>query len=84
MASDEELARQVARAEESGVQGSAEATAVREELAEYRAAAGEIHDELVRRIEAVDEGTPDEASLEAVVDRIERLERRIDDLEERL
>jgi len=85
MASDEELARRVARVE-GGCRGpDADAdSAAREELDEYRAVAGEIHDELARRIEAVDDGAADEADLADVVDRLDRLEARLDDLESRV
>ena len=82
MASDEEIERHVARVE--GVRGGTAGTAVREELDEYKATAGEIHDELARRIEAVDDRTADEASLADVVERLDRLEARIADLESRL
>ncbi|MFT4884575.1 MAG: hypothetical protein ACI8U4_002091 [Natronomonas sp.] len=81
MASDEELARHVSQVE--GCQGHGN-TAATEELDEYREAAGEIHDELARRIERVDEKSADEADLATVVERLERLESRLDDLESRL
>jgi polyhydroxyalkanoate synthesis regulator phasin len=81
MASDEELARHVSQVE--GCRGHDGPSAV-EELDEYREAAGEIHDELARRIEQIDEKSADEADLAAVVERLERLESRLDDLESRL
>jgi polyhydroxyalkanoate synthesis regulator phasin len=81
MASDEELARHVSKVE--GCRGHGGASAV-EELDEYREAAGEIHNELARRIEHVDEEAADEADLATVVERLERLETRLDDLESRL
>jgi polyhydroxyalkanoate synthesis regulator phasin len=81
MASDEELARHVSQVE--GCRGHGGASAV-EELDEYREAAGEIHNELARRIERVDEEAADEADLASVVERLERLESRLDDLESRL
>lgn len=83
MANDEELARHVAQVE--GVDaGAAAAASVREELDDYRSTAGEIHDELARRIEGVDDRKIDEAALADVVDRLDRLEARIADLESRL
>ena len=82
MASDEEIARHVAQVE--GVRGGAAGAAVQEDLDEYKATAGEIHDELARRIEAVDDRSADEASLDDVVERLDRLESRIADLEARL
>lgn len=82
MASDEEIARHVAQVE--GVRIGAASAAVQEELDEYKATAGEIHDELARRIEAVDDSSADEASLEDVIERLDRLESRIADLETRL
>jgi polyhydroxyalkanoate synthesis regulator phasin len=81
MASDEELARHVSEME--GRRGAGGSSTV-EELDEYREAAGEIHDELARRIERVDERTAEEADLASVVERLERLESRLDDLESRL
>lgn len=82
MASDEEIARHVAKVE--GVRAGAAGAAVQEDLDEYKATAGEIHDELARRIEAVDDRSADEASLDDVVERLDRLESRIADLEARL
>ena len=83
MASDEELARRVARLESSHA-GDAVRSTARDELDEYRAVAGEIHDELARRVEAVDDRKPDEEALEALQERLDRLESRIDALEGRL
>jgi uncharacterized protein Yka (UPF0111/DUF47 family) len=84
MASDEELARQVALAErDEGTQRSG-GTAVQAELDEYKNVASEIHDELARRIEVLDDGKADDDSLDAVLDRLDRLESRLDDLESRL
>ena len=82
MASDEEIERHVAQVE--GVRRGAAGTAVQEDLDEYKATAGEIHDELARRIEAVDDRSADEASLEDVIERLDRLESRIAELETRL
>lgn len=84
MASDEELARRVARLEDGGDGGVAAESSAGEELDEYKAVAGEIHDELARRIERVDDATPDEGSLEDAVERLDRLEDRLDALERRL
>lgn len=82
MASDEEIARHVAQVE--GVRNGVAGAAVQEELDEYKAIAGEIHDELARRIEAVDDSSANEVSLEDVIERLDRLESRIADLETRL
>ena len=84
MASDEELARRVSRVEDRGATGVATGPAARDELEEYRAAAGEIHDELARRIERVDDATPDEGALRDAMERLDRLEERLDALERRL
>lgn len=81
MASDEELARHVSQME--GCRGHGDTSAVAE-LDEYREAAGEIHNELARRIERVDDESADETDLAAVVERLDRLEARLDDLESRL
>ena len=83
MASDEELARRVARLESGGA-GDADRSTAREELDEYRAVAGEIHDELARRVETLDDRKPDEETLEALQERVDHLESRIDALEARL
>ncbi|QLD87598.1 hypothetical protein HWV07_00525 [Natronomonas salina] len=82
MASDEEIARHVAQVED--VRRGPTGTAVQAELDEYKATAGEIHDELARRIEAVDDSSADEASLDDVLDRLDSLESRIADLETRI
>lgn len=84
MASDKELARHVAQLEDDADARTAAASSVRDELDEYKAVAGEIHDELARRIEAVDDSKPDETALADVVERLDRLEARIDDLESSL
>ena len=77
MASDEELARRVARVEDGAAARAAAAPTAREELEEYRAVAGEIHDELARRIAAVDDSKLDEEALSDVIERLDRLEARI-------
>lgn len=84
MASDEELARRVAQQEEAQQSGSGGGPSVTDELDQYKATAGEIHDELARRIENVDEEAIDEEALEPVVERLDRLESRLDDLESRI
>lgn len=84
MASDEELARRVAQQEESRHSGPADGRTVTDELDQYKATAGEIHDELARRIEDVDESAVDEEALSAVVERLDQLESRLDDLESRI
>ncbi|MFQ3320072.1 MAG: CRP-like cAMP-binding protein [Natronomonas sp.] len=81
MASDEELARHVAQLEDAT---KTDTSALQEELDEYKSVAGEIHDELARRIESVDEHAADEATLADVVDRLDRLEARLDDLDDRV
>lgn len=81
MASDEEIARQVRRREEGLAGGDG---ALREDLQTYRETAGEIHDELARRIRDVDQDAASEADLDAVVERLDRLDDRLDDLEARL
>lgn len=81
MASDEELARQVARAEEDSYGDVPSSSSTGEELDEYKRTAGEIHDELARRIESIDEQTPDEDDLSEVLERLDRLEDRIEALE---
>jgi uncharacterized protein Yka (UPF0111/DUF47 family) len=83
MASDQELAHRIARVE-SGSRGVEAGATARDELDEYKAVAGEIHDELARRIEAVDDDKLDERAFEALDRRLERLESRIDALETRL
>lgn len=84
MASDEELARRVAQVERDSAAGRSVGTLTTEELDEYRSVAGEIHDELARRIATVEENTADDAELAAVVDRLDRIEARIEELESRL
>lgn len=54
------------------------------DLQESTRTAGEIHDELARRIRSVGEDAASEADLAAAVERVERLEPRLDDLEDRL
>ena len=82
MASDEEIARHVAHVE--NVRQGPAGTDVQAELDEYKATAGEIHDELARRIEAVDDRSAEAASLDDVIAQLDRLESRIADLETRL
>jgi len=82
MASDEEIARQVRRRERR-VRSGPRGKSTSEELEEHRRTAGEIRDELARRIEVTEE-TASEADLAAVVERLDDLEERLDDLEERL
>lgn len=84
MASDDELARRIAQQEQGGASAPEGAPPATEELDEYKATAGEIHDELARRIDRVDEESVDEAALSDVVERLDRLESRLDDLESRL
>ncbi len=79
MASDEEIERQV-RQHEQGRAGQTGDVS----LQEYRETASEIHDELARRIQDVDETAAAEEDLTAVVEKLERLEIRLEDLEERL
>lgn len=81
MASDEELARRVAQLEEDGTDGDVPDGSASEALEQYRETAGEIHDELARRIETVDEQTLDADALSDVVQRLDTLEDRIADLE---
>ncbi len=82
MASDEEIARQVRRREEEeGLLGD---SGGRDELAEYKQVAGEIHDELARRIRETERDAASTDDLAAVVERLDALEARLDDLEERL
>ncbi|WP_254841183.1 hypothetical protein [Natronomonas marina] len=83
MASDEEIARQVRRWERDGSIGPG-GDPKHEELEEYKRTAGEIHDELARRIGEVEEEAASAESLAAVAERLQRLEARLDDLEERL
>jgi len=80
MASDEEIARQVRRREE-GLLGD---SGGRNELAEYKQAAGEIHDELARRVRETERDAASTEDLAAIVERLDALEARLDDLEERL
>jgi uncharacterized protein Yka (UPF0111/DUF47 family) len=84
MAEDEELARHVAQVEGVVDGGSGAAPALSEELDEYRSTASEVHDELARRIQEIDDEKLDESALADVVERLDRLEARIDDLESRL
>jgi uncharacterized protein Yka (UPF0111/DUF47 family) len=84
MASDEELAQRVAQLESSGNTGGVAPTSASEELAEYRATASDIHDELARRIEELDDCTAAENTLDDVLERLDSLETRLDDLESRL
>jgi uncharacterized coiled-coil DUF342 family protein len=76
MASDEEIERRISRLEDDE-----DADETHEELAEYKRAAGEIHDELARRIDGVEENTPTRDELDAVLDRLDRIEERIDEIE---
>jgi len=83
MASDEEIARHVRRQErEHGWGGRGEST--KDELKEHRETASEVHDELARRIQRVDDAAASEDDLAAVVEKLEEIEARLDDLEGRL
>lgn len=84
MASDEEIAQHVAQAERTAGGCGSNGSPAAAELDEYKRVAGEIHDELARRIDAVDQRAVDEASLSTVVDRLDRLDARLDELEERV
>jgi len=79
MADDEELARRVQQAE-SGLGGS---FTQGESLTEYKRKASDVHDELARRIRALDDRTVSEDEFEAVVERLDDLERRLDEIESR-
>lgn len=79
MASDEEIERLVQQHE-----SARSATGGDPSLQEYREAASEVHDELARRIRTVEDAAADEADLAAVVEKLDRLEARLDDLESRL
>ncbi|WP_178917342.1 hypothetical protein [Natronomonas gomsonensis] len=83
MATDEELKQRVTQLESSGNTGGLAPASASEELAEYRATTSEIHDELARRIEELDDCTAAEEALEEIIDRLDDLEARLDDLETR-
>jgi len=71
-ASDEEIARQVRRRKD----GLLDDSGGRDGLAEYKQAAGEIHDELARRIRETERDVASTEDLAAVVERLDALEAR--------
>ena len=81
MASDEEIARQVERMETARGIGE---EPCRAELEAFRETATDVHDELARRVQKVDDEAVSNDELAAVLERIEDIEARLDDLEERL
>lgn len=83
MASDDEIARQVRQREHEGWLDPSGGPA-HEDLQEYREMAGEIHDELARRIRDVDDRSASEDDLADLVEKLEALENRLDDIEDDL
>jgi hypothetical protein len=84
MASDEELAQRVEKVENSGSTSGLAPASASEELAEYRTTASDIHDELARRIEEVDDCAAAKETLADVMNRLDDLEGRLDTLESRI
>jgi hypothetical protein len=81
MVSDEELAAHVRRAEQDRTAPEPRLT---ERLDRMQSTARCVHDELARRVERVDATTADAEALDDLVDRIERLETRLEEVESRL
>ena len=81
MASDEEIARQVERIETA--RGTGEKPC-RTGLEAFREPATDVHDELARRVQKVDDEPVSDEELAAVVERLEDIEARLDEIEERL
>jgi polyhydroxyalkanoate synthesis regulator phasin len=78
MVSDEELKQHIRTAEEG------EAVAAFSRLGEVGTTARSVHNELARRIEAVDASTASREELSAIREEMERLCERLDDIEARL
>lgn len=80
MVSDDELERRI-DAFEQGEQGDAE---LEERVEQLERDARDVHGELARRIEHAEEQAVTSVELESVIDRLDAVETRLDELESRV
>lgn len=81
MVDDDELERQIARAEHQSTRG--EAVSGRD-IDELEATLMRIGEELGERIAEIDRGTPSTAAVQRLEQRLEAIEERLDTIEDRI